>query len=92
MRVLFPSDPARPGRVAPAFVEASAAAAAQGIASGVVDLAALVAGDAEAAVARVRISAGEPAEWRGAPLDTPTRARLADALRARGLVLADDAR
>ncbi|HVO32171.1 MAG TPA: hypothetical protein VMV18_15620 [bacterium] len=87
MRVVFPADPARAGRVHPDFLEESTAAAAEGVASAIVDLVALSAGDLAGAVTRVRPSAGEKAVWRGAPLDSAQARALAAALEAKGLTL-----
>ena len=87
MRLLFPADPARPGRVDPNWAEESEAAAAEGIASGVIDVAALLRGDAADAVKRVRAGKGEHARYRGPSLGPESRAALGAALEARGLRL-----
>ena len=87
MRLLFPADPARPGRIDPEWAEESEAAASDGIASGVVDLVALERGDGAGAVKRVRAGNGEHAEWRGPILNVEARNALASALAERGLLL-----
>lgn len=87
MRLLFPADAARPGRIDPDWVEESEAAAAEGIASGVIDLEALSRGDATEATRRVRPGAGDRAIFRGPALDPAQRDALSAALDARGLRL-----
>lgn len=87
LRLLFPGDPARPGRIDPDWDEESAAAAEEGIASAVVDMAALLAGDFTKAVARVRPGSGEVVVYRGPPLSADALASLDAALRPKGLRL-----
>ncbi|WP_329143225.1 MULTISPECIES: GNAT family N-acetyltransferase [unclassified Streptomyces] len=81
--LLFPGDPLRPRRPDPHFAAEAATARSAGAACAVLDHEALLAGDAEGALARVPRGAG-PVWYRGRPLPAARHAALAAALTARG--------
>lgn len=81
--LLLPGNPLRPRRPDPHFAAEAAAAQSAGAATAVLDHEALVAGDAEAAVARVPREAG-PVWYRGWMLPAGRYAELSAALADRG--------
>ncbi|MEV6563801.1 GNAT family N-acetyltransferase [Streptomyces kronopolitis] len=81
--LVFPGDPRHPRRPDPHFAGEAATARSAGAACAVLDHEALLAGDAEGALARVPRGAG-PVWYRGRPLSAARHAALAAALTAHG--------
>lgn len=86
MHVLFCADPLDPRRPDSLYADEADAAQSVGFARGVIDYEALVGGDAERAVARVRPDVGLSV-YRGWMLTPAQYANLFDALAARGVPL-----